>query len=746
LRAFIPGFALIALATVPAFAQMAPPPQSEDQAPAKTMAPAQDESPAMAPTHKTTAPIKLPQSKIAPNVPLTPRERAVQMLNRFTYGPRPGDVERVLAMGPDAWFAQQLNPASIDDDALAKRLQDFPTVNLTAEQTFTLLGGLGLTLKDGKQPYPADPLLASLYEAETYKILERQADAVDYNKKQNYDKAPTDEVLAARAKFQAEREAQIVAQRKIDQATAARVAGELFALPKNQRIAAFAAMPLTDRIAFASYCPAEQRNTLFADFTPRERDIILATGGGPAPPVSRVYDELTQAKMLRSILSERQLQEVMTDFWFNHFNVFQPKDYDTWYTTSYERDTIRANALGKFRDLLLATAQSPAMMVYLDNLTSVGPDSIANGANPANPNAKKGNRGLNENYGREVMELHTVGVNGGYTQDDVTHLSAILTGWTVDRPGIAGPFLFDAKQHQPGTKQWFGYTIDDQGKILAAPPGKPLPIIKFPASVPDGMKQGYAALTILAESPRTAHFISSLIAQRFIADDPPPALVDRMAATYMSSDGDIKAVLKTLVASPEFNSHRYFRNKVKTPMEFVVSAFRATGTDPQNPGALVNVLGRDLGQPLYKALPPTGYYITADQWMNSASLLARLNFADQLTHNRLANQKFDSLRVLALSLINDPAAGARTIAPTPPLAQTPGKPHAMPVSTAEPTSSAGSAIALHVLESNLIEGEISPNTDRFIHSKMAEQPTVNSTDTLNLLIALLIGSPEFQLR
>jgi uncharacterized protein (DUF1800 family) len=484
---------------------------------------------------------------------------------------------------------------------------------------------------------------------------------------------------------------------------------------------------------------------LFADFSPRERDTIIAMSGGATALQFRMYDELAQAKMLRSILSERQLQEVMTDFWFNHFNIFQPKDSDVWYTTSYERDTIRANALGKFRDLLLATAQSPAMMVYLDNWLSIGPDSIANGVNPADPKSKKGSKGLNENYGREVMELHTVGVNGGYTQDDVTHLSAILTGWTVDRPNQAGNFLYNPKQHQPGNKQWFGYTIDDQGKVLAGPPGKPLPVIQFPVNVPDGMKQGYAALTILADSPKTAHFISFLIAQRFIADDPPPALVDRMAATFTASDGDIKAVLKTLAASPEFNSHRYFRNKVKTPTEFVASAFRATGTDPQNPGGLVTLLASNLGQPLYKALPPTGYYITADQWMNTSSLLARLNFADQLTHSRFSGQKFDSLRVLALSLINDPNAGTRTVAAG--SAQPPGKPHAMPVSTAgPPSSSGGTAIAQHVLESTLIEGEISPGTDNYIRTKMAEQPAANSADALNLLTALLIGSPEFQIR
>jgi uncharacterized protein (DUF1800 family) len=730
MRVFVRGLAFIALAAAPACAQMAPPSPapSDDQPPANTMAPSQD-SPAL--SRKTTAPIKLPPSRIAPNLPLNPRERAVQMLNRFTYGPRPGDVEQVLAMGPDNWFQQQLNPSAIKDDALNRRLGDYPTLAMTPPQVLLAFPDRGMAqqVMDGKQPYPPDPLLASVYEVQVYKLQQEQA------RKNKIEPADPD----ARTKFQADIDAENAAQKKTDLATAARVGGELFALPKQQRMAAFDAMPPADRVAFANYVPGEQRNTLFADFSPREREAILSMQGGVGSSY-RIYDELAQAKLLRAVLSERQLQEVMSDFWFNHFNVFEPKDSDQWYTTAYERDVIRPNALGKFRDLLLATAQSPAMMVYLDNWLSIGPDSLANGVNPANPKSKKGNRGLNENYGREVMELHTVGVNGGYTQADVTHLAAILTGWSVDSPNKAGPFQYDPRKHEPGVKEWFGYTIDDQGKVLAGPRGQPLPVIQFPGNVPDGMKQGYAALTILAQSPRTAHFISNLLAQRFLADAPPAALVDRMTATYLASDGDIKTVLKTLVSSPEFNSHRYFRNKVKMPEEFVASTFRATATDPQNPGALTNLLANQLGQPLYKALPPTGYYITADQWMNTQSLMARLNFADQLTHNHFANQKFDSPRVLALSLMNDPTAGSRFAASTPS-----AKPHSMPVSIADQTSSAGSTIALHVLEATLIEGEISPNTDHFIHSQMAEQPTSASTDTLNLLTALLIGSPEFQL-
>jgi uncharacterized protein (DUF1800 family) len=724
------------MGTLPAFAQMSMSAPQEEMAPPtnqKSAAPQEPAAPSMT-MPKTVVPVKLPVSRIAPNVPLNARERAVQILDRFTYGSKPGDVDRVLAMGPDKWFAEQLEPDTIKDGNVTRRMRDFPTLDMTPEQILAIFPDRNIIQQtaDGKRPYPADPLLASVYEVQVYKLLEEQTE------RKTLQKDFPDE--AARQKYEKDRDAAAAAQKKVDQGTAARIAGQLLALPKTERMAAIDAMPPAERIAFAQYASGDQRNLIFNEFTPRERETIYAMQNGIGSTY-RIYDELAQAKLLRAILSERQLQEVMTDFWFNHFNVFQPKDSDQWYTTAYEQTAIRPNALGKFRDLLLATAQSPAMQVYLDNWLSIGPDSIANGVNPANPKSKQGTRGLNENYGREVMELHTVGVNGGYSQADVTHLSAILTGWTVDKPYQAGLFQYNAKQHEPGVKQWFGYTIDDQGKVLAGPAGKPLPVIDFPATVPDGMRQGYAALSILAGSPKTAHFISQLIAQRFVADNPPPALVDRMAATYVSSDGDIKAVLRTLVASPEFNSHRYFRNKVKTPTEFVASAFRTTATDPVNPGALVQLLAQQLGQPLYKALPPTGYYITAEQWMNTQSLMARLNFSDQLTHNRFSNQKFDAPRVLALSLMNDQGSLAHVTA-----LDRATKPHAVEVSTGSARTSSGSDVALHVLEASLIGGEISPKTDSFIHSQMAQQPTTNPTDTLNLLTALLIGSPEFQLR
>ena len=674
---------------------------------------------------KTTKPKPQAAAKPAPLVPLSQQERAQQLLNRFTFGPRPGDLEQVLAVTTDKWFEQQLNPDSIPDPVLAKRLNDYPTLNMQPDQALVLFPDRGTiqAVAEGKRPYPAEPNLAAVYEVQVYKY-NRDVDTKKINADGKTNITPPTEAEAAE-------------QKKTDQASAARIAGDLFTLPKNQRMAALTKLPVPDRIAFTTYVAGDQKNLLLNDFNPREREIFngMASNIGAS---YQIINELSQAKMLRAILSERQVQEVMTDFWFNHFNIYIGKDSDQWYTTSYERDAIRKHALGKFRDLLVATSTSPAMMVYLDNWLSIGPDSLANGVNPANPNAKRGNRGLNENYGREVMELHTVGVDGGYTQADVTALSAVLTGWTVDRPNQGGPFLYDAKKHEPGEKQWLSHTIN------AVPPS--------PNPSNDGMKEGIAALNLLAADPHTAHFISYKLAQRFVADDPPTALVDRMAATYLSTDGDIKEILRTLVQSPEFNSKKYFRNKVKTPTEFLASAFRTTATDPANPGALVNTINT-MGMRLYYALPPTGYYITADHWMNSTALVDRLNFAYALTGSKFANQKFDSAHVLALGLMAQPAAKADTAAPAP--ANTARAKYAEAILTSEistslpnqsPPNATGQEIALHVLESALIGGNVSAQTNQLIHKQIAGLPAANSTDTLNLLTALVMGSPEFQLR
>jgi uncharacterized protein (DUF1800 family) len=694
-----------------------------------------------------------PTAKAAALTPLTPRERVVQLLDRFTFGPRPGEVDRVLAQGSDKWLAAQLDPDAVKDDRLSKRLADYPTLAMTPDQVLKVFPDRGqiAAVAQGKVPYPGDPLTNSVYEVQVYKLHKEEAE-----------RKASEAAIAAHQTPPEKTDEEKAAAHQQDQATAARIAGELLALPKDKRMAALLAMPVEDRAVFCGdgNLTGEQRNLLTADFSPREREAFFGMAG-KIGAAYRGVDELSQGRILRDILSERQVQAVMSDFWFNHFNVYFPKDSDQWYTATYERDVIRKYALTTFPELLMATAQSPAMMVYLDNWLSIGPDSIANGVDPGNPKAKRGTKGLNENYGREVMELHTVGVNGGYSQADVTALSAILTGWGVDRVNQGGGFAFDYKRHEPGPKVWFGYQIDDNGNVTKLAAGAHPEKTFGPSNTlatPDSVKQGIAALNILALSPQTAHFISYMLAQYFVADTPPAALVDRLQKVYLASHGDIKTILQAIVASPEFNSRQYFRNKVKTPEEFIASAFRATATDPQNPGALAGTLN-NMGMPLYKALPPTGYYLTADQWMSSSALVNRLNFAYQLTNNKFANQKFDAPKLLATGLLTPSTAGdlasfgsgKLTVLPSVAAPRsTPDKAKLLGVAAGDtpPTpaaTNAGAQMAMRVLESTMIGGPVSAQTNQLINRQLQQIPG-SPTETLNLLTALIMGSPEFQVR
>jgi uncharacterized protein (DUF1800 family) len=315
---------------------------------------------------------------------------------------------------------------------------------------------------------------------------------------------------------------------------------------------------------------------------------LKETIGALENPERTVVEELIAQRLTRDIYSSAQLQEVMTDFWLNHFNVFLHKNPATpYYLVSYERDAIRPRALGKFEDLLEAVAHGPAMLVYLDNATSTGPDSVT--AERArinawrNPNATKSRTGLNENYARELLELHTLVVNGGYTQADVIQVARILTGWTIEQPIQGGKFYFAPNRHEPGTKKVLGRRFKENGE-----------------------GEGRDLLHFLATRHATAHFICGKLAVRFVSDNPPSGLVDRMIRTYLSSGGDISAVLKPMFQSPEFWSTDVYRGKVKTPLEYVVSTVRAASADVANLRPLANAL-REMGMPLYGSVPPTGY-------------------------------------------------------------------------------------------------------------------------------------------
>ena len=324
-----------------------------------------------------------------------------------------------------------------------------------------------------------------------------------------------------------------------------------------------------------------------------------------------VIRELQQARLLRAVHSRRQLYEVMVDFWSNHFNIFAAKGADRWLSTSYDRDTIRPHALGRFQDLLLATAQSPAMLFYLDNWLSARPNAAIARLAPNNPR-----RGLNENYARELMELHTLGVEGGYTQKDVQEVARCFTGWTIRQPRREGTFHFEPRIHDSGEKIVLGTRIPQGG----------------------GMEDGLRVIDLLSRHPSTARFVSLKLARRFIADDPSPALVNKAAAAFSNSDGDVPTVLRTLIDSPGFFAPEIYQAKVKKPLEFVASALRATGADVQLSHQLVRYLGR-MGEPLFLAQPPTGYPDVGASWTSPDMLLTRINFATDLIANRIPGSR-----------------------------------------------------------------------------------------------------------
>jgi uncharacterized protein (DUF1800 family) len=377
-------------------------------------------------------------------------------------------------------------------------------------------------------------------------------------------------------------------------------------------------LPAGEYAPFRHQLSPVQRTALEEGMSPEQRESLIALEN----PRQLVQGEVLQSRVLRAVYSQRQLQEVMTDFWLNHFNIFLGKTGEEIYSlVPYERDVIRPNALGSFEQLLVETATSTAMMTYLDNASSTGPNSgNANGGpghafanRPFLPAKGASPRGLNENYARELMELHTLGVNGGYTQRDVTEVAKVFTGWTIEQPPKGGPrFVFDESRHQPGTKHVLGVEIKE-----------------------NGYKEGLEVLHLLATSPATAHFVCRKLAVRFVSDDPPQTLVDRLSTVFLASNGNIGEVMRFLVQSPEFWSVASYRAKIKTPEDFVISAVRAGGVDVQDANVVVKAIS-DLGQPLYGRQTPDGYSMLSTPWVNSSALLERMNFSLALASNRLS--------------------------------------------------------------------------------------------------------------
>ena len=576
-----------------------------------------------------------------PITELTEDQAIMHALNRLAYGPRPGDVEYVRKLGLEKWVDQQLQPNSIDDSALDTRLQRYPTIAMSSRELL-----------------------------DKFPNAEQGAKKLGITKEQYED------------------------QQKVKQQNALAQVIET-------------GNPNLDK--------AQEQ---------------LAKLQGP----NRIVAELSMAKVDRAIYSNRQLQAVMEDFWFNHFNVFVNKGDDKWLVTSYVRDTIRPHTLGKFDDLLLATAKSPAMLFYLDNYLSADPAAVARNqqmkamrqarfqggfaggslptpgtfpgpvsqtaANGANPNGSaavaaknKKESGLNENYGREVMELHTVGVDGGYTQQDVIQMAECLTGWTIHEPRKDPEFFFDEKIHGDGKKVVLGRTFNYGGE-----------------------KDGEEALKMLATSPKTANFISSELARHFVSDNPPPALVKRMAQSFESSSGDIRTVLKTMIYSPEFWTTEAYRSKVKTPFELVATTARAMNAEVTITLPLSQWVGR-MGEPLFLCQPPTGYSDKSETWVNAGALLNRLNFALTFAGDKMNGATVDLNAILGPDALRNPEA----------------------------------ALAQSV--QIFLDGQIAPSTQETLAGHLKDPQILQASldDPVKevnqgLIVGLVLGTPEFQRR
>ncbi|HET6893522.1 MAG TPA: DUF1800 domain-containing protein, partial [Pyrinomonadaceae bacterium] len=456
----------------------------------------------------------------------------------------------------------------------------------------------------------------------------------------------------------------------------------------------------------------------------------------------QITAELQASRILRAVYSERQLQEVLVDFWTNHFNVFAGKGADRWLLTSYDRDAIRPHTMGKFYDLLLATAQSPAMLFYLDNFQSVSPNT-QQGPLAQRLGAQRQRRGINENYARELMELHTLGVDGGYTQKDVQEVARCFTGWTIfaprgggaaaqaimDGPRVerlrenAGKFFFNASAHDDGEKIVLGHKIPAGG----------------------GFKDGLMVLDILARHPSTAKYIATKLARHFVTDSPSPALVDRVAAAFTRSEGDIRETLKAIFSSPEFNSTEAYRAKIKRPFELAISAIRTLGAETNGGPQLHQWIAR-MGEPLYMYQTPNGYSDAAESWVNTGGLLERMNFGLALASNRIPGtrvklnqlgsdngngQTEDKVRIMDrfLDIIVGGDISPKTRATLLRQLDQPNVSKAQPAETEKTKSSDNMSLSME------------PRRRR---DELVQAVNGNIADPVTRIVALILGSPEFQ--
>ncbi len=637
---------------------------------------------------------------------LTEEQRILHVLNRLGFGARPGDVERVKAIGLESYISQQLNPDKISDPVAEAKIKDLGTLMMTTAQLYE------------KYPQPG----------QLVRQLQRRGDL------------PADLAEARQDK------GKVGDQKSLTPADGGKAMAPDEMTKKD---------PVPNGNATASVKNNEEYRRVIREY--------YLQNGLQLP--QRITAELQASRILRAVYSERQLQEVLVDFWTNHFNVFAGKGADRWLLTAYDRDTIRPNTMGKFHDLLVATAQSPAMLFYLDNFQSVSPNApVAMGGllgarrrdlildrNPnmrrqpdANvpqspPNAQRQRRGLNENYARELMELHSLGVDGGYTQKDVQEVARCFTGWTIIAPrggAVAAQAIMDGPRaerlRENAGKFFFNVRVHDDGEKVVL--GH-----KIPAG--GGMRDGLMVLDILARHPSTARFIATKLARYFVTDTPPQALVDRLAAVFTKSDGDIRETLKAIFFSPEFNSPEAYRAKVKRPFELAISAVRTLGADTNGGPGLHQWIAR-MGEPLYLYQTPNGYSDTAESWVNTGGLLERLNFGLTLASNRIPGTRVDLKR-----LAGDTATGHL-------VDKASVMDRFLSVIVAGDISAKTRATLLKQLdEETLITSQPAaaetPNAD----SVMRMQPNqrrqlaradANISDPVTKIVGLILGSPEFQ--
>jgi uncharacterized protein (DUF1800 family) len=549
---------------------------------------------------------------------LTEEQKAGHLIDRITFGPRPGDLERVMKIGWKKYLEDQLNPDRISDKVVEEKLKSIDSVHMSNREL-----------------------------------------ANNYVRPQVVRKA--------------------LKSRGIDLPGNAGAAGTNGANGANGA---------TGAIQNPQQMEADAR------YNRREAMKVLAEMG--YKPQQQVVQELQQAKILRAVYSERQLQSVMTDFWLNHFNVYVQKGPVRILATSYERDVISPRVFGKFEDLLRATAESPAMLFYLDNWLSAAPNAKMQErmlrrqgmVNKKGKIPKVSRRGLNENYAREIMELHTLGVDGGYTQKDVQEVARCFTGWTLRTPRAGGEFFFNPNIHDAGEKVVLGQKIPAGG----------------------GMKDGEAVIELLAHHPSTAKFISTKLARKFVSDNPPRALVDMMAKTFLKTDGDIREVLRAMFNSQEFWAPESYRSKIKTPFEMTVSAVRALDGDTNGNQSFHSWM-RQMGEGLFLAQPPTGYPDTSEHWVNTGALLERMNFALALSANKIPGTRVD---LAALD-----GGGYK----------------------------AGSAEIIDRYVKLLLRGEISPQSRATIDKALSEQKVAGGNQPgvdVARIAGLILGSPEFQ--